>query len=724
MAVAPPIHPPMTEARAYELVLRQQILRPIVRDTEARLREALRTFRSIRATIDALPTAPISQKLLGRAYTAAEKHAHRLRRYHTARLRRTMARFFGTKVDILGDHAIKPLIERSIEDNVDLIKTIPTRYHASLKRDLQRLAGAAPFDEEALSTLLAKSYGSSGYNLRRLSRDQTSKLVGRFTRARQEQLGIRAYRWSTVKDSRVRQTHQDLEGMEFLWERPPSEGHPGEPIQCRCTALAIIRPGRSRAPKPPPEPKPPPPPTPARTVKTDEVRKLALDLVAAPKVEKYTSHDPLQRFWTRRKFGPQKISSVGDKAFDALPGDSWFRGYRAPGDAVEIIEGKWVSQTSWGSGQSFISDPKRLSAYGDNVLEIKLKKGAKVIDYEDVWRLRREFAKGLDDITGLSPTAVDRVREFVADEGRFAAYLGYDAISIPGDGRIVLVNFRSAVIRRSARRKFTVFDVKAAKKEIRRKLDRVLALEDEKTDILRRLQKAKGPEVQDRFDEYGDALRKSKNAQASLLAEVEDARKKTRTAAQVDEILAKIDIPAGSPEAWRTGARQFAETAHPKLTEHLNVRITSTTRRRSSARGTYDHGGKITVKMEPNGSPAIVGHELGHTLEYGNKELFDSAVDLLQAKHAKGPRNRDRARVIDVIDNYFGPSWYPAKYYENVVSPWVRQVRFPKGKRYEHIKATEVVSSALEYFQRDRAKFVEQAPDFFWWVVDRIVLPD
>lgn len=40
----------------------------------------------------------------------------------------------------------------------------------------------------------------------------------------------------TARDNRVREEHEALEGESFAWSDPPSEGHPGEPVNCRCYA--------------------------------------------------------------------------------------------------------------------------------------------------------------------------------------------------------------------------------------------------------------------------------------------------------------------------------------------------------------------------------------------------------------------------------------------------------------------------------------------------------
>ena len=41
-------------------------------------------------------------------------------------------------------------------------------------------------------------------------------------------------------DERERAHHVDREGKEFNWDKPPDDGHPGQPILCRCYAEAVL----------------------------------------------------------------------------------------------------------------------------------------------------------------------------------------------------------------------------------------------------------------------------------------------------------------------------------------------------------------------------------------------------------------------------------------------------------------------------------------------------
>jgi SPP1 gp7 family putative phage head morphogenesis protein len=73
-----------------------------------------------------------------------------------------------------------------------------------------------------------------------IARDQLSKLAGQLARQQQLDAGIVEFVWRTMRDSRVRDSHRDLEGQRFAWGEPPPIGIPGEPINCRCYAEGVI----------------------------------------------------------------------------------------------------------------------------------------------------------------------------------------------------------------------------------------------------------------------------------------------------------------------------------------------------------------------------------------------------------------------------------------------------------------------------------------------------
>lgn len=270
MPRGPKIAPLRVDEREYERVLAEEILRPLLAEWNGVIDRAGASYEAIRQAILALPEDP---RLAGLSERAARRELTRIKNKHTRRFERVMRRYLGVRVDLLTDEPID--LEARIADNVALIKTIPPRAHTALAGDLERLAVEAPFDQNRLHNTLRSQYGSAGYNVRRLTRDQTNKLIGDLNQARQTEVGIERYEWLTSQDERVRPRHVRNSGLIFSWDNPPPDtGHPGEDIQCRCVAVPIL-PGivpRAREPRPdaPPgphsilaEPPAPPPPAPS-----------------------------------------------------------------------------------------------------------------------------------------------------------------------------------------------------------------------------------------------------------------------------------------------------------------------------------------------------------------------------------------------------------------------------------------------------------------------------
>jgi len=119
--------------------------------------------------------------------------------------------------------------------NAKLTKSIPDQYLEEVGRlaDQALQQGKTPHQ---FADLLRKRYSVTQNRARLIARDQVAKLNGQLTQLRHEEMGVTHYTWRTSKDERVRSLHRDREGKRFSWQKPPSDGHPGVPIQCRCTA--------------------------------------------------------------------------------------------------------------------------------------------------------------------------------------------------------------------------------------------------------------------------------------------------------------------------------------------------------------------------------------------------------------------------------------------------------------------------------------------------------
>ena len=167
-----------------------------------------------------------------------QRELRRMEGWHRARVIASFRAALGVDVrPLLSSPAVNAFMTQKVGENIDLVKTIPGRFRDGLKAKLEKELREAPFDQERLTKLLREEYKMGGYNVRRLCRDQTSKLTSQLTELRHGQLGITGYVWRTSADERVRPTHAANEGQTFEWANPPAEtGQPGNDVMCRCIA--------------------------------------------------------------------------------------------------------------------------------------------------------------------------------------------------------------------------------------------------------------------------------------------------------------------------------------------------------------------------------------------------------------------------------------------------------------------------------------------------------
>lgn len=130
-------------------------------------------------------------------------------------------------------------LEQQALEHARLIKNITDELADQIAREFDK---AIVSGERAttLSAIVEDRLGVAESRARLIARDQLGKAQSRVAKARQESLVVTRYRWKTSGDERVRQSHQDLDGKIFSWDSPPSEGHLGEAINCRCVALPVF----------------------------------------------------------------------------------------------------------------------------------------------------------------------------------------------------------------------------------------------------------------------------------------------------------------------------------------------------------------------------------------------------------------------------------------------------------------------------------------------------
>lgn len=135
--------------------------------------------------------------------------------------------------------AVEPVVVEKLDgfaaENVDLIVTVSDRYFDRIRLDVLEAfeTGMRP---ETMAESFVERMGMSENDAMRIARDQIGKLNGQLNMERQKGMGVTGYTWRGVRDNRERDEHVEREGEHFTWDNPPPDGHPGEPIQCRCYA--------------------------------------------------------------------------------------------------------------------------------------------------------------------------------------------------------------------------------------------------------------------------------------------------------------------------------------------------------------------------------------------------------------------------------------------------------------------------------------------------------
>jgi SPP1 gp7 family putative phage head morphogenesis protein len=124
-------------------------------------------------------------------------------------------------------------------ENLRLIRSIPAQHVERLQGTIVRAVREGQPTSDVVKEIRAVSDATES-RAELISVDQIGSLNGQLTQYRQQGIGVKSYRWTGVLDRRERPLHVAREGQVFRWDQPPSDGHPGMPIRCRCWASAIM----------------------------------------------------------------------------------------------------------------------------------------------------------------------------------------------------------------------------------------------------------------------------------------------------------------------------------------------------------------------------------------------------------------------------------------------------------------------------------------------------
>ena len=236
-----PVRPRAGDALKYEQAMRKKYVEPIYRRMRTRMATAVAASEALRA-MDEVVEELIASPYEGVPVGEIKRQMARIEGYHRERLIRTFRAALAVDVTpFLTTPAIAQKMAEIVVNNVSLIKSIPLRFRDNVRDGLLELIQTQPFDQQLLDEVLKRNYRMSRYNLRRITRDQTSKTIGALNEVRQQQVGVERYQWITAQDERVRSSHVANSGRMFDWGNPPAEtGHPGEDIMCRCVAVPVM----------------------------------------------------------------------------------------------------------------------------------------------------------------------------------------------------------------------------------------------------------------------------------------------------------------------------------------------------------------------------------------------------------------------------------------------------------------------------------------------------
>jgi SPP1 gp7 family putative phage head morphogenesis protein len=84
------------------------------------------------------------------------------------------------------------------------------------------------------------TWGTLEGRVKVIAQHQITSLHAHVASTRAQALGIQHFVWKSQDDSRVRPHHRDLDGTKHAYAKPPAEGLPGQPINCRCYAESVI----------------------------------------------------------------------------------------------------------------------------------------------------------------------------------------------------------------------------------------------------------------------------------------------------------------------------------------------------------------------------------------------------------------------------------------------------------------------------------------------------
>ena len=143
---------------------------------------------------------------------------------------------------------VRNIVEASIAENVNLIRSIPSQHFTQIEGDVLRAVQVGG-DLGPLAEKLQKQYGVTKRRAALIARDQNRKAMAVVEKTRQQELGITQAIWKHSAGGRYpRKSHvkASLDGVVYNvaegWYDPDAEERiwPGTLVNCKCYCRAVL----------------------------------------------------------------------------------------------------------------------------------------------------------------------------------------------------------------------------------------------------------------------------------------------------------------------------------------------------------------------------------------------------------------------------------------------------------------------------------------------------
>ncbi len=150
---------------------------------------------------------------------------------------------------VLVDEGLNDFLSAQVSKNAALIKSIPSEYIKSIETVVMNgVANGQRWESIAREIGGIKDISSVNGKLQNriklIARNETSSINASINKRRNEQLGVKSFKWQTAMDERVRESHARINGNVYDWDDLPTvdgvKTSPGMPINCRCVAIPVI----------------------------------------------------------------------------------------------------------------------------------------------------------------------------------------------------------------------------------------------------------------------------------------------------------------------------------------------------------------------------------------------------------------------------------------------------------------------------------------------------